>query len=436
MAFSSRRLKVEVLSIGDELLIGQTVNTNAAWMGRALEAEGWHVARCVVIPDDRVVMLEALREAEARSELVLLTGGLGPTRDDITKHVLCEHHGTELVRHPDIEERIVAWFERRGREVLQVNRDQALLPADCLVLDNPLGTASGMWFEREGGVTVSMPGVPYEMEHILTHGVVPEMRKRLVEQGRLPRREHRSILTMGTGESQLALRIDDLETEWMGQGIKLAYLPSPGSVRIRLTGEDESVALLDQAQMELIGRLAEWVVSEEGRTVEQELAGMMLANGWTLAVAESCTGGGLGAALVAKPGASGYFLGGIQAYANSVKVALLGVSEQELGRHGAVSEPVARAMAEGARTRLGSDFGVGITGIAGPDGGSEAKPVGTVFIACSGPQGTRCVEHHFGRERMRNLGMTVRAACALALEEGRALQVEGGSPAERVADSL
>jgi len=436
MAFSSRRLKVEVLSIGDELLIGQTVNTNAAWMGRALEAEGWHVARCVVIPDDRVTMLEALREAEARSELVLLTGGLGPTRDDITKHVLCEHHGTELVRHPDIEERIVAWFERRGREVLQVNRDQALLPADCLVLDNPLGTASGMWFEREGGVTVSMPGVPYEMEHILTHGVVPEMRKRLVEQGRLPRREHRSILTMGTGESQLALRIDDLETEWMGQGIKLAYLPSPGSVRIRLTAEDESVALLDQAQMELIGRLAEWVVSEEGRTVEQELAGMMLANGWTLAVAESCTGGGLGAALVAKPGASGYFLGGIQAYANSVKVALLGVSEQELGRHGAVSEPVARAMAEGARTRLGSDFGVGITGIAGPDGGTEAKPVGTVFIACSGPQGTRCVEHHFGRDRTRNLGMTVRAACALALEEGRALQVEGGSPAERVADSL
>ena len=436
MASSSRRLKVEVLSIGDELLIGQTVNTNAAWMGRALEAEGWHVTRCVVIPDDRMTMLEALREAEARSELVLITGGLGPTRDDITKHVLCEHHNTELVRYPDIEERIVTWFERRGREVLQVNRDQALLPEDCLILDNPLGTASGMWFDRDGGVTVSMPGVPYEMEHILTHGVVPEMRKRLVAQGRLPRREHRSILTMGTGESQLALRIDDLETKWMDQGIKLAYLPSPGSVRIRLTAEDKAVAILDEARMELIVRLAEWVVSEDGRTVEQELAGLMLTNGWTLAVAESCTGGGLGAALVAKPGASGYFLGGIQAYANSVKVAMLGVSGHGLNRHGAVSEPVARAMAEGVRSRLGSDFGVGITGIAGPDGGTEAKPVGTVFIACSGPRGTRCVEHHFGRDRMRNLGMTVRAACALTLEEGRALQTEGGSRAERVADSL
>ena len=201
MAGSSGRLEVEVVSIGDELLIGQTVNTNAAWMGRALEAEGWHVGRCQVIPDTREAILEALRGAEARAELVLLTGGLGPTRDDITKHVLCEHNGTELVRHPDIEDRIVAWFGRRGREVLQVNRDQALLPASCTALDNPLGTASGMWFDREGGVTVSMPGVPYEMEHIMIHGVIPGMRNRLAKAGRQPEREHRSILTMGTGES-------------------------------------------------------------------------------------------------------------------------------------------------------------------------------------------------------------------------------------------
>ena len=226
-----------MVSIGDELLIGQTVNTNAAWMGRALEAEGWHVGRCQVIPDTREAILEALRGAEARAELVLLTGGLGPTRDDITKHVLCEHNGTELVRHPDIEDRIVAWFGRRGREVLQVNRDQALLPASCTALDNPLGTASGMWFDREGGVTVSMPGVPYEMEHIMIHGVIPGMRKRLAKAGRQPEREHRSILTMGTGESQLAARIEDLETRWDREGIKLAYLPSPGSVRIRLTAE-------------------------------------------------------------------------------------------------------------------------------------------------------------------------------------------------------
>ena len=436
MAGSSGRLEVEVLSIGDELLIGQTVNTNAAWMGRALEAEGWHVGRCVVVPDERDAILEALREAEARAELVLLTGGLGPTRDDITKHVLCEHNGTELVRNPEIEGRIAAWFERRGKEVLQVNRDQALLPASCIVLDNPLGTASGMWFDRGGGVTVAMPGVPHEMEHILTHGVIPGMNSRLKEAGRLPERQHRSILTMGAVESELAVRIDDMETAWLKEGIKLAYLPSPGSVRIRLTAEGDATSGLDVARSKLIERLTRWIVSDEGLTVEQEVARMWTANGWTLAVAESCTGGGFGAALVAAPGASAYFLGGVQAYVNSVKVDMLGVPEDQLERHGAVSDSVARAMAEGARARHGADFGVGITGIAGPGGGSEERPVGTVFIACSGPGGVRCVEYRFGRDRMRNLGMTIRAACALALEAGRAVKSEAGSPAEGVADSL
>ena len=436
MAGSSGGLEVEVVSIGDELLIGQTVNTNAAWMGRALEAEGWHVGRCQVIPDTREAILEALRGAEARAELVLLTGGLGPTRDDITKHVLCEHNGTELVRHPDIEDRIVAWFGRRGREVLQVNRDQALLPAACTVLDNPLGTASGMWFDRKGGVTVSMPGVPYEMEHIMQHGVIPGMRDRLAASGRQPQREHRSILTMGTGESQLAARIDDLETRWATEGIHLAYLPSPGSVRIRLTAEGAATSALDVAKADLIDRLAEWVVSEEGLTVDQEVARLLTGQGWTLALAESCTGGGLGAMLVAEPGASAYFLGGVQSYANAVKVQMLGVSQADLEEHGAVSEPVARSMAEGARRGFGADFGLGITGIAGPDGGTEEKPVGTVYIACAGPGGTRCVRHRFGRDRTRNLGMTVRAACALLLEEGRALRPDAHSEAKGVADSL
>ena len=435
MAGSSGRLEVEVVSIGDELLIGQTVNTNAAWMGRALEAEGWHVGRCQVIPDTREAILEALRGAESRAELVLLTGGLGPTRDDITKHVLCEHNGTELVRHSDIEDRIVAWFGRRGREVLQVNRDQALLPASCTVLDNPLGTASGMWFDRDGGVTVSMPGVPYEMEHIMEHGVIPGMRDRLASAGRRPKREHRSILTMGTGESQLAARIEDLETQWAAEGIKLAYLPSPGSVRIRLTAEGPATSGLDAARGMLIDRLAEWVVSEVGLTVEQELARLLTGEGWTLALAESCTGGGLGAKLVASPGASAYFLGGVQSYANAVKVEVLGVSQGDLDEHGAVSEPVARSMAEGVKRRIGADFGVGITGVAGPDGGTEEKPVGTVYIACAGPGGTRCVHHRFGRDRTRNLGMTIRAACALLLEEGRAMRADAHSEAKGVADS-
>lgn len=429
-------MEVEVLSIGDELLIGQTVNTNAAWMGERLESQGWHVARCVTIPDEREVMLEAIRQAESRAELVLITGGLGPTRDDITKHVLCDYYGTSLVRNPGVEARIVSWFERRGREVLQVNRDQALLPEACVVLDNPLGTASGMWFDREGGVTVSMPGVPYEMEHIMSEGVIPRMRSVLEANGRSPRRAHRSLLTMGTGESQLAVRIEDLETGWLSKGIKLAYLPSPGSVRIRLTAEGEAVGELDAAHAQVCSRLHDYVVTKNGETVVQALADLWKKEGWTLSVAESCTGGGLGAALVASPGASQYFLGGVQSYSNQAKSELLGVPPEWISEHGAVSEPVARAMAEGAKSALHAHFGVGITGIAGPEGGSDQKPVGTVFIACSGPNGTQCEVHHFGRDRTRNLGMTIRAACRLILEVGRSNSIVMNSGAKGVVDSL
>jgi nicotinamide-nucleotide amidase len=432
---ASGRLLVEILSIGDELLIGQTVNTNAAWMGRLLENEGWRVNRCVAVSDEEQAITEALVDAEARAELVLITGGLGPTRDDITKHVLCRHFGTELVRHADIEARIVAWFERRGREVLPVNRDQALLPASCTPLDNPLGTASGMWFDRSGGVTVSMPGVPYEMEYIMEHGVIPKMRSQLTALGVLPQREHRSLLTMGTGESQLAKQLGKMEDALEQKGIKLAYLPSPGSVRIRLTAEEEAVADLELAHAEVLEKLADWVVSSTGISVEEELAALFKREGWTLAVAESCTGGALGASLVARPGASGFFSGGVQSYANEAKVEMLGVPPSMIAAHGAVSEPLARAMAEGVRGRLKTDFGLSITGIAGPDGGSEAKPVGTVFIACAGPDGTVCEHHRFGRDRARNQGMSVRAACRLALQEGLSRSGDAKA-AQGVADSL
>ena len=432
---ASGRLLVEIVSIGDELLIGQTVNTNAAWMGRLLEQEGWQVNRCVAVSDTSEAITEALLDAESRADLVLLTGGLGPTRDDITKHVLCAHFKTHLVRHADIEDRIVAWFRRRGREVLQVNRDQALLPEACKPLDNPLGTASGMWFEREGGVTVSMPGVPYEMEHIMVHGVLPAMRVRLESEGRHPERAHRSLLTMGTGESQLAARIADLETEWEARGVKLAYLPSPGSVRMRLTADGGAVSALDTAHAAIVERLGEWVVSENGLTVEEELSKLWLARGWTLSVAESCTGGGLGALLVSRPGASAFFMGGVQAYSNAAKTAMLDVDAALIASEGAVSETVARAMAEGARARFGSDFAVAITGIAGPDGGSPEKPVGTVHMACAGPSGTRWVEHRFGRDRTRNIGMSIRAACRLALETGREEALRS-KPVTGVADSL
>lgn len=432
---ASGRLLVEILSIGDELLIGQTVNTNAAWMGHLLENEGWRVNRCVAVSDEEEAIVDALKDAESRAELVLITGGLGPTRDDITKHVLCQHFGTQLVRHPEIENRIVSWFERRGRPVLQVNRDQALLPQSCKPLDNPLGTASGMWFDRPGGVTVSMPGVPYEMEHIMEHGVIPAMRSQLELQGRLPKRGHMSLLTMGTGESQLALTLGDMEEELERGGIKLAYLPSPGSVRIRLTAEGEAVQQLAQAHAAVLDRLSDWVVSETGVPIDEALGQFLVSQGHTLAVAESCTGGALGAALVSRAGASAFFLGGVQCYSNAAKEQLLAVDGALISEFGAVSEEVAVAMAQGAREKFGADFGVSITGIAGPDGGSDLKPVGTVYMACEGPLGVMCVRHQFGRDRTRNLSMSVRAAAQLALKAAREWAIES-KPASGVADSL
>jgi len=432
---ASGRLLVEILSIGDELLMGQTVNTNAAWMGHLLENEGWRVNRCVAVSDEEEAIVDALKDAESRAELVLITGGLGPTRDDITKHVLCQHFGTQLVRHPEIEDRIVSWFERRGRPVLQVNRDQALLPQSCKPLDNPLGTASGMWFDRPGGVTVSMPGVPYEMEHIMEHGVIPAMRSQLELQGRLPKRGHMSLLTMGTGESQLALTLGDMEEELERSGIKLAYLPSPGSVRIRLTAEGEAVQQLAQAHAAVLDRLSDWVVSETGVPIDEALGQFLVSQGHTLAVAESCTGGALGAALVSRAGASAFFLGGVQCYSNAAKEQLLAVDGALISEFGAVSEEVAVAMAQGARKKFGADFGVSITGIAGPDGGSDLKPVGTVYMACEGPLGVMCVRHQFGRDRTRNLSMSVRAAAQLALKAAREWAIES-KPASGVADSL
>ncbi len=432
---ASGRLLVEILSIGDELLMGQTVNTNAAWMGHLLENEGWRVNRCVAVSDEEEAIVDALKDAESRAELVLITGGLGPTRDDITKHVLCQHFGTQLVRHPEIEDRIVSWFERRGRPVLQVNRDQALLPQSCKPLDNPLGTASGMWFDRPGGVTVSMPGVPYEMEHIMEHGVIPAMRSQLELQGRLPKRGHMSLLTMGTGESQLALTLGDMEEELERGGIKLAYLPSPGSVRIRLTAEGEAVQQLAQAHAAVLDRLSDWVVSETGVPIDEALGQFLVSQGHTLAVAESCTGGALGAALVSRAGASAFFLGGVQCYSNAAKEQLLAVDGALISEFGAVSEEVAVAMAQGAREKFGADFGVSITGIAGPDGGSDLKPVGTVYMACEGPLGVMCVRHQFGRDRTRNLSMSVRAAAQLALKAAREWAIES-KPASGVADSL
>ena len=395
-----KEITAEVLSIGDELLIGQTMNTNAGWMGAELGLIGIRPIRTRVIGDDKAEILEALRNCVA--DVVLITGGLGPTKDDITKHTLCEFFNTRLVRHPDIEDHIVSMFVRMGRDpkdVLEVNRAQADLPEACTVVFNSRGTASGMWFESarpepnggggsNGRVFVSMPGVPYEMKGIMSEHVLPMLRKRFNP----PVIVHRTILTAGLGESHLAQRIEGWEDGLAPLGIKLAYLPSPGMVKLRLSAyanKDASEARARvNGQADALYKLIPELIFGEGEvSLEQAIGRMLKERGQTLALAESCTGGYLSHLVTSVPGSSAYYIGGVVSYANAVKMEELGIPSDMLELNGAVSQPVVERMAQGVRAALRSDWAIATTGIAGPDGGTPDKPVGTVWIAVAGPNG-------------------------------------------------
>lgn len=417
---------VEVIAIGDELLLGQTVNTNAAWLGGACEREGWRLERVVTIGDDVDSICDALSSAESRADLVIITGGLGPTRDDKTKQALCQYLDVGLIRDEAWAEHMTARFASAGLPVIKANQDQALRPDTTIALPNPRGTAQGIWIEGTA-VAVALPGVPFEMKGLFTDEVIPRMRKRLAGTVVQEHRFHRNILTMGQGESLLSDSLSDWEDTLAVRDLSLAYLPSLAQVFLRLTAvgmdANETQSRLDQAATELLDHVAHLVVSAEGRAIEHEAAHLLSALGQTISVAESCTGGGLGADLVSQPGASVYYLGCVVAYANSVKTSQLDVSEELLAAHGAVSEPVVRAMAEGVRNRMKSDWSLAVTGIAGPTGGSDEKPVGTVFIACSGPGGTEVNRFQWGRSRARNLLRTRRTALAMLISGLKSLEV-------------
>lgn len=386
---AAREITAALLCIGDELLIGQTVNTNAAWMGEHLNAIGVRVVRSLVIGDDRKAILRALGEVD--TDLTLITGGLGPTKDDITKHTLCEYFGDRLVRRPEIEARIVEFFTRMGRDpgsIQEVNRMQADLPEHCIVLPNTRGTASGMWFEKEGRVVVSMPGVPFEMKALMEEQVVPRVKAHFQP----PAIVHRTILTAGLGESMLAERIEEWEDGLAAEGIKLAYLPSPGIVKLRLStyaaaDGAEAQHRVDGKAEALYGLIPELIYGEGDETLEQVVGRMLKERGATLALAESCTGGQLSHLVTSVPGSSAYYIGGVVSYANAVKMEELGIPSDMLELNGAVSQPVAERMAVGVRSALRSDWSLATTGVAGPDGGTVDKPVGTVWIAVAGPDG-------------------------------------------------
>lgn len=390
----SKEITATIISIGDELLIGQTINTNAGWIGEQLALIGIRSRRVLTIGDDRQEILDTL--AGASTDVVLITGGLGPTKDDITKHTLCAFFGTRLVRHPHIEARIAAFFESIGREPLEANRAQADLPEDCTVIPNERGTASGMWFRKDGRVYVSMPGVPYEMKAMMEQHVLPELQRTFDP----PVIVHRTILTTGLGESHLAQRIAAWEESLAEDGIKLAYLPSPGLVKLRLSsyaGRDPAATrgLVDHKAGQLYRLIPELIFGEGEEKLEMVVGRMLKERGDTLSLAESCTGGYVGHLITSVPGSSAYFVGGVVSYANAVKMEELGIPAGMLELEGAVSKPVVERMALGVRDALRTTWSIAISGVAGPDGGTPDKPVGTVWLAVAGPEGVRSAKGHF-----------------------------------------
>jgi nicotinamide-nucleotide amidase len=394
-------VKAELLSIGDELLIGQTINTNAAWLGEHLNLLGIEVVRTTVVSDTRQGILQGIDEAAQRADIVIMTGGLGPTRDDITKHTLCEYFNTKLVRDPEILQRIEAFFTSRGREMLEVNRQQADLPEACTIIRNHNGTASGMWFERNGRVFISMPGVPYETKAMMTETAFPMLQKHF----NLSRIVHRTIMTQGIGESFLADQIKDWEDRIYAAGMSLAYLPSPGMVKLRITAREQErpETLMEALASELEQRFPQYVYGANNILLEEVIGRMLKERGKTLATAESCTGGYLAHRITSVSGSSQYYLGSVVAYSNALKTQLLGVSENHLMQHGAVSEAVVSQMASGARKALGVDYAIATSGVAGPDGGSEEKPVGTIWVAVASADGVRARRFLFGNNRERNI---------------------------------
>ncbi len=386
---AGREVTAECLCIGDELLIGQTLDTNSAWMGQELGLSGIRPIRTRVVGDSVEMILEAL--ATVKADIILITGGLGPTKDDITKRCLCEFFGTRLVRNAEVEARVISLFTRMGRDaraVKSADLAQALQPESCTVLPNDLGTASGMWFEKDERVYVSMPGVPYEMKGLMQNSVLPKLRAMFNP----PTIVHRTLQTTGMGETLLAERLEDWENNLAKEGIHLAYLPSPGLVKLRLStyaGADPTEALerVDR-QVKLLYDLIPDLIYGEGRQQLEEVIGAQLKKrSQTLALAESCTGGYLSHLITSVPGSSAYYIGGVVSYANAVKMEELGIPRDMLELNGAVSGPIAERMAEGVRKALKSDWAVATTGVAGPDGGTAEKPVGTVWIAVAGPNG-------------------------------------------------
>ena len=405
-------MKAEIITIGDELLIGQTIDTNSAWIGAELSKLGFEVYRITSISDRREEILKTLTEVTGRSDVILITGGLGPTSDDITKQTLCEFFGTKLVPDPVVLAMIEKMLLRRNFPMNENNRKQAELPESCRALYNEAGTAPGMWFEKGGSVFISMPGIPLEMKHIMSVHVLPELGKRYDSQKII----HKNIMTYGTPEAKLAEILTGFEAVMPGF-IKLAYLPSFGIIKLRLTAVGPDRIELEKAIGEqtekLYKLLPEIIYGEDEETLEMAVGRLLRERNATLSTAESCTGGNISRMITSVPGSSEYYKGSVIAYDNRVKTSVLRVPEDIINKYGAVSPETSKAMASGIKDLLSTDYSVAITGIAGPGGGNDQKPVGTVWISVASPDNIITEKHVFGFDRNLNIKRSSLAALNL-----------------------
>lgn len=395
-------MKTAIIAIGDELLLGQVTDTNSGAIARMIDPAGWSVEWVKVIHDDANAITTAVDEAFDAADVVLTTGGLGPTKDDITKLTLCRYFGGELRHDPSVLENIKEVFSKRGIQLNPLTEAQALVPTSCRVIQNRVGTAPIMWFERtDGKVLVSMPGVPFETLQMFEAKVFPQLLKKFHSDEHIA---HRCVIVEGLTESKVAMQLDEWE-EALPPFIHLAYLPKPGIIRLRLDGRNVDGQLLestlDRLHGELCHRFADHLLADADLTPEESLLRRLRAKGYTVATAESCTGGNIAHRITAIAGCSDCYLGSVVSYDNNVKINLLGVNPDTISAHGVVSEEVVAQMAEGARRAIGTDCAIATSGIAGPSGATPGKPVGTVCIAIATPDGTKAGTYHFPGTRDR-----------------------------------
>ena len=411
-------MKAAIITIGDEILIGQIVDTNSGFIAKSLDKIGVDIHEMISISDNKNHILETFAKLQNQVDLVLITGGLGPTKDDITKHTFCEYFEDQLIRNEEVEKHVIELIEKAmNRPASQMNKDQALVPSKCTVLHNAVGTAPGMWIKKENTVYISLPGVPYEMKYIIENGIIPK----IVKEYKRPYIIHKTIMTYGQGESLVAERIEDWENS-LPEFIKLAYLPSPGRVRLRLSARGIDKEFLEQKINENVLSLTQLIGDiivgyEEDETIEVILGRLLTSKKATLATAESCTGGKIAQMITSVPGASNYFKGSVVSYATETKISVLGISSELIKEHSVVSFEVAKEMALAVKKLMNTDYAIATTGNAGPSKGDGNSEIGTVFIAIATPNDLIVEEFNFGQPRVKAIDRAVNKAFEMLQKE-------------------